>query len=1044
MSCARTPARAEGEELVFGDSRAVTGAPVRVEGLPRGIAMVVCEGKEEVGAGRAKSGEASEGTSESSGRDDGVEVALDAQEEANTSVGSLGEDKMLARAIAASLGPDCKLNDNFDHTRNYRKDPGADGEETEDELERTWVRVGEVAAVIGFHRKDGLRYWYVGRVVEVNRELTEAKLWWMKDMGRDQYRQVPSNTECWWESVESLIRVPRPVEVAWNADLPVRIDSEFFKHVPLGGEAARLEREMAGGKKTRPKQKGENTAMGSKRPRGASAGLASRLKARSVSGPASVPASVPVPRKRQKKSVEVRGRNPNIIALRRKGVLTCVKIVNNRTLEIGQAVYVNNADDKAKPYIAVIEGFGFALPDAMLLPHERGGVAARALEDGHDSATQVGKCLKLLRGGREPLSDHEAEIDGFCVDEETGNEVYVDMDVFVVLRWLYQARDLPEGVLPAHFTPGMREIFFSDHLDINPLETIIMGLGRSLNVLELKEYCREVRKNDGEGANFWYRMRYLSRVGKLDPSPAKFDRLCLCRQPHDPDMSCIKCLSCGEWFHLACIGHSTNTLPLSSEPGAHVPVQAGAIRMRLKGKRYKCIRCMASNVGAYPVPSKSSADDDVAKKSRATAAEKRREEANRVKDVMSRLRPLGNGGRKVVNFSLFLCKHGSNPNDHKTNSRAVTYVGLKYIVGALRNAEIGPIVFPGWTLRFYVDDSVDIPQYAEAMETLRRLPHCEVVTFEEPRARDLTTKGHVNLFGTLSRFFGLDDPMAAACICRDVDNLLTAADYEMVENWLCETRSACQIHRIFDRDYSWPILGGGFGARLPLPFSVTNLVNEFITEELVRDPNELGVVPEITKRRFGYFVDQRFLRDKLLPALEINDVHCKTDLVSIESTFMEGKHAMHSKNTVYWNTVRYTELMPHATRSILPKTKLVQKFLSERIHAVLVASGLALGKGGGRSRGRPSTTDHAISADENASISRNDESFAMERSVLANPVKDGFDRSRPFVDDGVGIGSFPDDDSDTYEDLSRDDGDMSPSDGDLSPLPSPALAPRVR
>ena len=1016
---------------------------------------------------RSKSGISSETSSVISRQD---AVALEAMDEARMQRDAFEGDPILTRNIPTSFksSPDLGVTILGQDGENGQWVKKVIPEEEVEDANDTWVCVGQVVAVIGFHKKDGIRYWYVGRVVEVNKQEGEAKLWWMKNVGGDQYQQVQEE-ECWWESVDSLVQIPQSFVNGWNPDKPLFIDSAFLKSVPLGGDAACEEKKLAAGG-GQIQQRREKAGVGRKRSLGKSVAVAGRNKP----GPAYSPS------KRAKKVVEVRGKNPAVTAIRNKGVLVRVKTTNGRTLDVGQAVYVNNADDKAKPYIAVIEGFGFALPDAMLLPPEQGGVAARALEDGDDSATQVSKCLKLLRGS-ETLSEIQAEMNGFHVDPKTGNELYLDMDVYVVLRWLYQARDLPEGVLPAYFTPGMREIFSSDHLDINPLDSVIMGLGRSLHVLELKEYCQKLQRNDGsEGANFWYRMSYLSRLGKLDPSPSKFIPQCLCRQPHDPDMSCIKCLSCGAWYHFACIGHSADTLPTSTEPGVYVPAQVCGTKTRLKGRKYKCIRCLANLSSARGMATDITAD--VGRKHRNSVAERRRDEERRVKHVIATLRPLDKGLRKVVNFSLFLCEHGINPNDHKSVSSTVTYLGLKYIAGALRNAAIGPTAFPGWTLRFYVDDSVEIPQYAEAMSTLSRLPHCEVVKFHEPSARHPTSTGHMNLFGTLSRFYGLDDPDAAVCICRDVDNLLTTADFDMVEKWLSETQSACQLHRIFDRDYSWPILGGGVGARLPLPFSVTKLVDEFIKEELVRDPDELGNVPNFTKQRFGYFVDQRFLRDKILPAMETYNIHCKTDLVSIESAFMEGRHAMHSKNTVYWNTLRYTDLMPHATRSTLPKTKLVPKFLAERIQAALIACGLAPKKKGERTErkkglclestkpfpdtspiGKNSWTDTWTNIEGHARNSGEDYTSAMPSLTrLANPA--GSMVESLIADNGAGIGAF-DNDSDTYEGLTPSDGDLSPgdgglspddgdlipnhgdlsrSDGGLSPLPSPAIAPRVR
>ena len=51
--------------------------------------------------------------------------------------------------------------------------------------------------------------------------------------------------------------------------------------------------------------------------------------------------------------------------------------------------------------------------------------------------------------------------------------------------------------------------------------------------------------------------------------------------------------------------------------------------------------------------------------------------------------------KRVISFGLY----GSNP---------------KYVTGALRNVELQPVFFPGWTVRFYVDDTVPLDVLSQA------------------------------------------------------------------------------------------------------------------------------------------------------------------------------------------------------------------------------------------------------------------------------------------------------------------------------------------
>jgi hypothetical protein len=63
--------------------------------------------------------------------------------------------------------------------------------------------------------------------------------------------------------------------------------------------------------------------------------------------------------------------------------------------------------------------------------------------------------------------------------------------------------------------------------------------------------------------------------------------------------------------------------------------------------------------------------------------------------------------KKVISFSLW----GDNP---------------KYTIGAIKNAELTPIIYPGWISRFYCGLSVP----SNIIETLKSLPNTEVIMMD--------------------------------------------------------------------------------------------------------------------------------------------------------------------------------------------------------------------------------------------------------------------------------------------------------------------------
>lgn len=107
--------------------------------------------------------------------------------------------------------------------------------------------------------------------------------------------------------------------------------------------------------------------------------------------------------------------------------------------------------------------------------------------------------------------------------------------------------------------------------------------------------------------------------------------------------------------------------------------------------------------------------------------------------------------RNVIAFSLW----GSNE---------------KYTLGAVLNAKLAKIYYPGWTARFYCDASVP-----ESILKALRNYGAQVVQME--------AGGRKN-FGLFWRFFASNDPNIDRFLCRDCDSALNRRESAAVEEWV--------------------------------------------------------------------------------------------------------------------------------------------------------------------------------------------------------------------------------------------------------------------
>ena len=158
-----------------------------------------------------------------------------------------------------------------------------------------------------------------------------------------------------------------------------------------------------------------------------------------------------------------------------------------------------------------------------------------------------------------------------------------------------------------------------------------------------------------------------------------------------------------------------------------------------------------------------------------------------------------------------------------------------YCVGAIRNAELAPAVFPGWLCRFYVAEGVP----HEVVARLAAFDHVEVV------------RPPYDVGGMFWRFLPAFESGTVA-IFRDVDSRISLRNRRCVVEWLASEKLMSIIRDHDQGHYSrvYPMLGGLWGFRGPM-------------DEKLRDAME-------SRFSDAHFADQRFLKACVWPRYKDN------------------------------------------------------------------------------------------------------------------------------------------------------------------------------
>lgn len=153
-------------------------------------------------------------------------------------------------------------------------------------------------------------------------------------------------------------------------------------------------------------------------------------------------------------------------------------------------------------------------------------------------------------------------------------------------------------------------------------------------------------------------------------------------------------------------------------------------------------------------------------------------------------------GKKIISFSLF---GGNNP---------------KYIESAVLNTELVGRIYPGWTCRFYIDES--IPQ-----NVIKRLSDngAEIYT---------CAKGLYHIPKTMWRFLPLADPTVSVAIFRDADSVISPREAAAVNEWLA---SGKYFHTLRDNGSQTDlVLAGMWGAICGVLPNIIELMNDFVSK----------------------------------------------------------------------------------------------------------------------------------------------------------------------------------------------------------------------
>ncbi len=181
--------------------------------------------------------------------------------------------------------------------------------------------------------------------------------------------------------------------------------------------------------------------------------------------------------------------------------------------------------------------------------------------------------------------------------------------------------------------------------------------------------------------------------------------------------------------------------------------------------------------------------------------------------------------KKIISYSLW----GTSP---------------RYTLGAIANSQQVPVVYPGWTARFYC--GTDVPH--DILQSLMTAG-AEIILMDEPN----------DSRGMFWRFYALADPEASHIIFRDADSYLSRREAAAVNQWVTSNFVG---HIMRDHPYhTMPIMGGMWGCKGGVFTDIQDKISAFCPRDSYnQDQIFLArcIYPKL--REFGCIVHDEFYR----------------------------------------------------------------------------------------------------------------------------------------------------------------------------------------
>lgn len=137
---------------------------------------------------------------------------------------------------------------------------------------------------------------------------------------------------------------------------------------------------------------------------------------------------------------------------------------------------------------------------------------------------------------------------------------------------------------------------------------------------------------------------------------------------------------------------------------------------------------------------------------------------------------------------------------------------LRYTVGAIKNAQLAQVFFPGFKVRYYYGASV--PEWV--ISTLSIFDNVELVPMDQPE----------NHLAKMWRFQAFADPMVSVVLSRDTDARLSLREAIAHLEW---QNSGLPFHIIRDHPtgHKYTISAGMFAAKTEVLRDIENLIRNF-------------------------------------------------------------------------------------------------------------------------------------------------------------------------------------------------------------------------